>query len=238
VRKAFYEELVTRGYFPRNPESVRNGWKVGGFILFGAIAFIGFTLWSSIGSFAPFAIAILIGLGIVALGVIIASRWMPRKTPKGAEAAARWVAFRRYLDQIERYGDLDEAQEIFAKYLPYAIAFGIEKSWVRKFARDNTPAPHWYGPRYGRYGLGGRPIIVDGGGGGFDAPGIPSLDSMSEGFSGSLQGMSDGLFSMFNQASSSFRPYSSSSGGSSSGGFGGGGGSFGGGGGGGGRGVS
>ena len=59
---------------------------------------------------------------------------------------------------------------------------------------------------------------------------------MSQSFSGSLQGMSDGLFSMFNHASSSFKPYSKSSG--SSGGFGGGGGSFGGGGGGGSRGFS
>lgn len=236
VRKAYYEELVKRGYFPRNPETVRNWWRIGGFVLFGAIAFFGFTLWGTVGSFAPFAIAVLIGLGIMGMGVIIASRWMPRKTPKGAEAAARWVAFRRYLEQIEQYGDLEEAQDIFEKYLPYAIAFGIEKSWVRKFARINTPAPRWYGPRHMRdWHRGGRPVIVDGGG--FDTPGMPSLNDMSGGFSSSLQGMSDGLFSMFNEASSSFRPYSSSSG-RSGGGFGGGGGSFGGGGGGGGRGFS
>lgn len=233
VRKAFYNELVKRGYFPHNPESVRNGWRIGGFILFGLVAFLGFLIWDSVGNFAPFALAVLIGLGIVALTIIIASRWMPRKTPKGAEAAARWIAFRRYLEQIEQYGDLEEAQDIFEKYLPYAIAFGIEKSWVRKFARVNTPAPRWYGPRYGR---GRRPVIVNSGGGGFDTPGMPSLDDMSGGLSGSLQSMSDGLFGMFNQASSSFRPYSSSSG-SSGGGFSGGG-SFGGGGGGGSRGFS
>ena len=235
IRKAYYQELVKRGYFPRNPESVRNWWRIGGFVLFGGVAFIGFQLWAVVGSFAPFAIAVLIGLGILGIAVILAAGWMPRKTPKGAQAAARWVAFRRYLEQIEQYGDLQEAQDIFAKYLPYAVAFGIEKSYVRKFARVNTPAPHWYGPRHGRHWRGGRWVTVDGGGG-IDMPDVPSLDSMSQSFSGSLQGMSDGLFSMFNQASTSFRPYSKSSG--SSGGFGGGGGSFGGGGGGGSRGFS
>ncbi len=236
VRKAYYAELVQRGYFPSNPESVRTGWRIGGMVLFGAIAFLGFVFWGAVGSFAPFAIAVLIGLGIVAIGVIIASRWMPRKTPKGAEAAARWVAFRRYLEQIEQYGDLAEAQDVFEKYLPYAIAFGIEKSWVRKFARIGAPAPRWYGPRHMRDWHRQRPVIVNSGGGG-SGPGMPSLNDMSGGFSSSLQGMSDGLFSMFNQASSTFRPYSNSSG-RSGGGFSGGGGSFGGGGGGGSRGFS
>ncbi len=239
VRKAFYQELVQRGYFPRNPETVRRYWRIGGVVLLAGIVFFGFQLWSIVGSFAPFVLAVLFGLGISGIALIIMAGYMPRKTPKGAEAAARWVAFRRYLEEIERYQDLKQAQEIFARYLPYAVAFGIEKSWVRKFARVDTPAPGWYGPRHGRGWPHNRPVVIDSGrgGGGFDMPSAPSLDSMSESFSGSLQGMSDGLFAMFNQASSSFRPYSESSGGSS-GGFGGGGGSFGGGGGGGSRGFS
>jgi len=238
VRKAFYKELVDHGYFGRNPESVRNAWRIGGIVVLVGVAIIGFQLWSVVGNFAPFALAVLIGLGLVAVSIVIASNWMPKKTAKGAEAAARWVAFRRYLEQIDQYSDLQEAQDIFAKYLPYAVAFGIEKSWVRKFSRVDTPAPRWYGPRYGGGRYGNRPVLTGGGGGSLNMPGMPSLDSMSEGFSGSLQGMSDGLFSMFNQASSSFRPYSSSSSGGSRGGsFGGGGGSFGGGGGGGGRGF-
>jgi uncharacterized membrane protein len=238
VRTAFYEELVQRGYFPSNPEKVRRNWRIGGFVMLGGIAFIGFQLWSSVGSFAPFAIAVLIGLGVTGLALLIAAGFMPRKTPQGAEAAARWIAFRRYLEEIEKYDDLQQAQEIFARYLPYAVAFSIETSWVRKFASVDTPAPRWYGPRHGRTWPHNRPVIVGtGGGGGLDMPNMPSLDSMSEGFAGSLQGMSDGLFNMFKQASSSFSPYSESSGGGRSGGFGGGGGSFGGGGGGGGRGF-
>ena len=192
VRKAYYEELVKRGYFPHNPDTIRSRWKIGGFVLLGAMAIIGIRLWSSIGNFAPFAIAVLIGLGILGAAIVIASRWMPRKTPKGAEAAARWVAFRRYLEQIEQYGDLQEAKDIFARYLPYAVAFGIEKSWVRKFSRVDTPAPRWYGPRAGRnWRTGrGRPVIV-GDGGGLDMPGMPSLNDMSGGMTSSLQGMSN-----------------------------------------------
>jgi uncharacterized protein len=69
------------------------------------------------------------------------------------------------------------------------------------------------------------------------------MQDVSDSFGGSLQGMSDGMFAMFNEASKVFRPYSSNTGGTGSrgsfggGGFSGGGGSFGGGGGGGSRGF-
>ena len=105
---------------------------------------------------------------------------MPRKTPAGAEAAAKWRAFRNYLASIERYEKLDEAQGIFDRYLPYAIAFGLESSWVDKFSRVPTASPGWYGddvtpspgpfagrgypgPWYGPYG--GGTVIIPGGGG-------------------------------------------------------------------------
>lgn len=237
IKKDLYEELVRHGYFPENPESVRTRWQVLSFVVMGAAVGIGFVSWGTIGSFAPMIIALLFGIGVAGGALLIASRAMPRKTQKGAEAAAKWIAFRRYLEEIDRHQDLEQAREIFSSYLPYAIAFGIEKSWVRKFARVDTPAPHWYGPHYGprRYGRG---TWVGGGtsspGGEFDMPSMPSLNEMSSGLGQSLQSMSDGLFDMFDSASEAFKPYSSSSGG---GGFSGGGGGFGGGGGGGGRGF-
>lgn len=264
VKAAVYDELVDRGYFPSNPESVRKIWRVIAFVIIGLAIFGGVVLLGTVGSFAPFFIVLLIGIGVAGIAALIAGRSMPRKTDKGALAAARWAAFRRYLAEIDRQQDLSTAQDIFNKYLPYAIAFGIEKSWVRKFAEVGTPAPDWYGPYGGgrrrrRYGMPVPvPVFIPGAGYGGDAGGgdasggggggvdVPDLQDMSDSFAGSLQGMSDGLFDMFDEASKTFQPYSSSGsgtglgrGGGFSGGFSGGfGGGFGGGGGGGGRGFS
>lgn len=254
IKTAVYEELVKRGYFPRNPETVRNTWRFIAIGIIGAAIFGGIVLWGAVGSFAPLFIVLLIGIGVAGLATLIASGAMPRKTEKGADAAVRWAAFRRYLVEIDRHQDLESAREIFSKYLPYAVAFGIEKSWVRKFAEIDTPAPTWYGGYggYGRYGRRGYPrrgpVFIPGGVGGDGSSdggggiGMPDLQNMSDTFAGSLQGMSDGLFDMFDQASKAFSPVSSSGGsaggGGFSGGFSGGGGSFGGGGGGGGRGFS
>jgi uncharacterized membrane protein YgcG len=131
---------------------------------------------------------------------------MPAKTRKGSEEAAKWQAFRTYLANIEKYRDLKEATDQFEKYLPYAIAFGMERRWVTAFTKvEATPVPDWYIPRYG-------PLLVPAGGIGSPkgaamlprgaAPGgagsVPSLSEVGAGMAGGLQSFSDGFVTMLN----------------------------------------
>jgi uncharacterized membrane protein len=162
-----------------------------------------------------------VALGITALLVGIVGRHMPSKTAKGAEEAAKWDAFRNYLKNIEGYEEIAQAGELFEKYLPYATAFGLDRSWIHKFAAvPHTPIPPWYYPYgYGRpiYQAGNRPAGSSGSG---TAPALPSLDSAAGGMAGGLESMSAGLTRMLNSTASTLRstPPSSSSG-RSSGGF-------------------
>jgi uncharacterized membrane protein YgcG len=203
------------------------------------------------------ALAICPGLALLAsaLGLVLVAPHMPRKTSQGAEEAAKWLAFKRYLETIEKHGDLAEVKDKFEEFLPYAIAFGVERSLINKFKTVDTPAPTWWGPVYPGYGYGhphyggvwggsstgqaeagGPPGPLAGEGGG-----MPTLTGMSEGLGTSLASMSDGLGAMLSSASSTLTstppPQTSSSGGWSGGGFSGGGFSGGGGGGGGSRGF-
>jgi uncharacterized membrane protein len=190
------------------------------------------------------------GLALVTtmIALWVVSRHMPRKTPQGVEEAAKWLAFKNYLQNIEQYADLETVKDKFEQYLPYAMAFGLEKRLIHKFSAVNTPAPHWWGPGlpyppyYGGYGgpvgrassggpAGGPPGPLAG-----ESGGAPSLSSMSETIGTSLANMSDSLGTLLNSASSTLTstpPQTSAQGGFSGGGFSGGG-SFGGGGGGGG----
>jgi uncharacterized membrane protein len=239
IQKQLYETLVERGYFPASPSSVRTRYSLlGGLILVGGILLsVAFACllssWASGAAFCP-------GAAIALLGVLmlVLAQFMPHKTQEGKELALKWKAFKRYLEDLERYADLQEATELFEKYLPYAIAFGMESTWVNKFTRLPSdvfvPLPTWYRPYYAPGRGAGRGSMAPGGGG-RSGGGLPSLNEASEGLSGGLQSMSDGLISMLNTASSTFSstPSSSSSGGGgwSGGGGGGGGGSGGGGGG-------
>ncbi|MEI2420444.1 hypothetical protein V6O07_09225, partial [Arthrospira platensis SPKY2] len=110
--------------------------------------FLGFILMVALIDLTPAAILPGFGLGVTAVGFLILGRYMPRKTDKGAEIAARWQAFRTYLKDIQRYGgDLEQQKAIWDRWLPYAIAFGVDKEYIRQFEAVNAPAPGWYVPR-------------------------------------------------------------------------------------------
>jgi len=255
IKKEIYEAVVAEGLFPSSPEGVRNQFGCTAAVLMIVAAGLGIVLVALFGNLTGAAVLPGVGLGFAAIALMILSRYMPRKTDKGAEEAARWQAFRTYLKDIDKYSDLEAQKEIWDRWLPYAIAFGFEKEYIRKFEQVQAPAPGWYFPTPTAYG-GHRPWYYDtpgtprpvstGGGsmlpsGGGMMPG-GGLSDMSKGMGTSLAAMSAGLGAMLASASSTFtsRPSSSSSGGgwsSGGGGFSGGGFSGGGGGGGGGGGF-
>lgn len=219
-----YAEVTTRGLFVSNPKSSRASWKGLAIavlvVLGGGSAFIGSTLdvpgWGYL----------FIGSLVSGVVVLVFSGSMPKRTTAGAQEMRRWEAFRNYLRDLTDYQDLPTAQQSFERYLPYAIAFGVERAWVRRFQDLQLPAPVWYRPILipgqsqtpGGPAVGGMPMGAPMGvPGGLPAGGF-SLDSISEGLFGSLHNMSNVLTSA---------PSSSGSGHGRA--FGGGGGGFGGG---------
>ncbi|MDT8307759.1 MAG: DUF2207 domain-containing protein [Anaerolineae bacterium] len=222
IRSQLYEELVSEGLTASSPEGVRQRYGCLAFLVGGVGIISAFALPSLFGGIST-VVCPAIGLVLTAVVLFGFSRVMPAKTEAGAVAAAKWLAFKRYLRDIEKYSDLQEARDIFEQYLAYAVAFGLERSWIRKFSSiPGVPIPPWYQPhpRYGGYG--GGPIFFPGGGrqgssgsGGRPGGGMPDLESMSGGLTGGLEAMSGGLTRMLNSTQSvlqSTRPSSSSSG--------------------------
>lgn len=147
LQNALYDEVVRRGFFPASPLATRD--------LYFKIAKWGAVLVPTVGlcayfftfTVAPLALFPLLALELFFIGLLGLSRVMPQRTAAGATAFARWSAFKRYLAQVEKYTELNKAQDQFARYLPYAIAFGLEKTWIEKFSRGTAaPAPTWYIP--------------------------------------------------------------------------------------------
>lgn len=233
IQRQLYDELVDSGFFPAPPESIRNRFSVLAGLVLAAAAVSAFI----IAAVLPEDIAIVaacpgIALGLSGAMLLYVARHMPRKTQKGVEEAAKWMAFKKYLEKIEQYEKIEQATELFEKYLPYATAFGIERAWIRKFSQmAQTPPPTWYYPYPGHYGGYGRPFPSGSGGsssgerGGSREGGRPTLEGMSGGLTGGLAAMSGGLTRMLNSSSRVMQtaPPSQSSSGGFSGGFSGGG---------------
>jgi len=235
-----YQEVVQEGFFPSSPQSTRNRWSLLGVLGLIVAAGLAFMMEALLGSFSPWAGCPGAALAAAMIGLIIVGRAMPRKTPQGAEETAKWLAFKRYLETIEKHADLQAVKDKFDAYLPYAVAFGLERRLISQFAAVDAPAPAWWGPVFvpgygyplpGHPGGGAHPVA-----GGPPGPlagekgGAPSLAGMSQSIGASLASMSTGLGTLLSSAGTvltSTPPTSSSGhggGGWSGGGFGGGGG--------------
>jgi uncharacterized protein (TIGR04222 family) len=213
-------EAVQAGLLADNPKKVRARWFGYGF---GLAVLLGVITFAMAKTEVPGWAWFLVGSIPSVIIVWAFSPFMPRRTARGAQEQKKWEAFKNYLEDLTRFHDVGASQEIFERYLPYAVAFGVEKEWVRRFEGMPVPPPTWYHPVFipgyvGRVGpMGGTPLGGAGGLGGGGIGGGFSLDTISDGLFGSLHSMSSVLTS------------APSSSGSARGGFGGGGGGFGGG---------
>jgi uncharacterized membrane protein len=241
IKKLMYETVTEKGLFVANPRLVRGKWigiGVGVIALSLLFGCLGTVILSVI---TDTAILLAFGPGILGIGFLIIAYFMPKKTQKGADEAAKWKAFFTYLKNIGEYTDLEKAADLFERYLPYAIAFGINKAYIRQWEPvQQVSAPQWYGPQHPQqwYDMPQQHTSTSPRPPGHGSPAsqghhAPTLSETSTSMSSGLSNMSAGLSSMLSTAASTLSSRPASSGGGSSGGWSGGGFSGGGGGGGG-----
>jgi uncharacterized membrane protein len=168
--------------------------------------------------FLQAAAPVIIAAAIAIVGALYAAaKLLPAYTAEGRRLEDEVEGLRQYLgvaekDDLARLKRPPRTREEFAKFLPYAVALGVEKTWADEFARV----------------LGASALAAA------TASYYSSTSGDSHSMFGSSGGFTDSIASMGQTISAASTPPGSSSGGSDSGGGGGGGGSSGGGGGGGG----
>lgn len=139
LKKIIYKSLVSKDYFRSSPDNIRNGYTIAGVLLLVLGFILGTILSDSIG-----ARAVLAGIltGIPVLGF---ARFMPSKTISGARALTDVKGFEEFLsraekDRLERMMD----ENLFEKYLPYAIALNVVDRWSSAFEGIFQKPPEWY----------------------------------------------------------------------------------------------
>ena len=157
IKNGIFDGLMERGYFQHRPDYVRGGFVTGGIAAGIILIFIGNALAQRMGmAAAPFLVA-----AIVSAAIIIGFGWfMPARTPQGAKALAGVLGFEDFLTHVEadRMDRIAQTPETFEKFLPFAMALGVEKKWVGAFQNIYTQPPSWY--QGGSYGGGFYPLAV------------------------------------------------------------------------------
>jgi uncharacterized membrane protein len=165
IKNNIFDALMQHGYFQHRPDYVRSGYVAGGVVL-GVLLFLTGNWFSQKTGVAlvPFFIA-----AIVSGAIIAGFGWfMPARTANGAKALAGVLGFEDFLTHVEadHMERVSQTPETFEKFLPFAMALGVEKKWVGAFQNIYSQPPSWY--QGGNYSGGFYPLMF-----------VNSLDNMT-----------------------------------------------------------
>jgi uncharacterized membrane protein YgcG len=156
IKSSIFGSLISRGYYLHRPDTVRATYIGAGLLVgFLAVAFGG-AVSANLGmAGAPFILA-----GILSGAVICGFGWfMPARTDAGAHALEGVLGFEDFLVHVEsdRFNRMVKTPEMFEKFLPFAMALGVEKNWSNAFKNIYTQPPSWY--QGGNFGPGFYPYL-------------------------------------------------------------------------------
>jgi Predicted membrane protein (DUF2207) len=198
IRTDIMSSLRSKGMYLLDPESAP-----------------GYSIAAAIAILIPFAVAqftgyidffasissLIVAMLISALIWWLFARRMTAKTVQGGRTRVAILGFQEFMNRVEADRLKRMPPDTFEKYLPYAMALGVEHTWAKKFEGIIQNPPQWY--------VSPTPYAV----GGFH----PMF------FAGSMHAMSSNMHEVFVSAPRSSSTGSGWSGGGGGGGFSGGG---------------
>ncbi len=141
IKQDIKAALKNKGMYLLDPDSA-NGYSVGGALLivtpFLLAQFSGFKqIFSSV--------VLLIACGIVSAIIWwLFAREMSAKTVQGARTRIAVLGFQEFMNRVDADRLKRMPPDTFEKYLPYAMALGVEHQWAQAFAGIVQNPPNWY----------------------------------------------------------------------------------------------
>jgi uncharacterized membrane protein len=197
IREEIMGALKAKDLYSTDPESAKGLALVG--ILIIALPFLWLQLTGAI-RLGNSPLVLGVGIALTALIVYLFGHHLAAKTVRGARTRVECLGFKEFMTRVDGDRIKRMPPDTFEKFLPYAMAFGVEQYWAKAFQGLITEPPSWYvGSGYGTPGMMWTPLM----------------------FTNSMSSFSTSAFQSFSAAP---QASSSGSGFGSGGGFGGGGG--------------
>jgi uncharacterized protein (TIGR04222 family) len=136
VQEALYRDAMAAKWFRARPDKVRTLWTALGILAILAaagawVALVAFTTWGWLG------LPLLVGAVVLAL----VARRMPARTARGTAMLRRTRGFRTVIATAETHmSRWAEQENVFTRYLPYAVVFGLTDKWAKAFEGLADPA--------------------------------------------------------------------------------------------------
>ena len=144
IKTGIFDRLLGRGFYHARPDNVRARWIVAGVVLGGLTAIGGGAMAAG---FLMTPVPFIVAGVLVAAILLFFSLIMPARTEAGTRALEHVLGFEEFLRRVESEHlkrIIIGHPELFDRYLPFAMAFGVERRWARAFEGIYTQPPTWF----------------------------------------------------------------------------------------------
>lgn len=143
IKSSLLEQLLQKGYYASRPDRVRYTYVAIGIAV--AVA----SIYGAAFLQEHYGLALQTGLagGLLSSAIIMGFGWlMPARTIRGTRVLEQILGFEEFLTRVEsdRFARVIKTPQMFEKFLPFAMALGVERNWARAFEAIYTQPPTWY----------------------------------------------------------------------------------------------
>ncbi len=143
IRDRLFDSLLRHGVYERRPDRVKATYFGIGVVTAVVIGLFGNLAADRVGLATVTVMLAAVGTGAVIAGL---GQLMPVRTRVGARLVRQVRGFEEFLSRVEsdRFRRMITGPEMFERYLPYAMALGVEKKWAAAFEDMYREPPEWY----------------------------------------------------------------------------------------------
>jgi uncharacterized membrane protein len=146
IKRGVMGALKTKGMYTLDPTSA-SGYQGLGLVLvilpYFALQAFGFADFLS-------SVPLAIGSGLIAVAIIvIIGRQLTATSLKGARTQVQIKGFQEFMNRVDADRLKRMPPDTFEKFLPYAMALGVEHRWAKAFEGIIQNPPSWYQGTYG-----------------------------------------------------------------------------------------
>ncbi len=145
IKDDIFSSLRRKGMYLLDPESAA-GYSLVALIII-AIPLVLGQVTGAISLFESVGLAIAAGV-VSAIIFFLFARVMSAKTLLGARTRIQVLGFQDFMNRVDADRIKRLPPDTFEKYLPYAMALGVEAAWAIAFAGIVTQPPSWYAGPY------------------------------------------------------------------------------------------
>ena len=141
IKSEIMSALKAKGMYTVDPDSAPGYWDLGFLLValpYAALQVFGFADFLS-------SVPMAIGCGLIAVAIIlIIGRQLTATSLKGARTQVQIKGFQEFMNRVDADRLKRMPPDTFEKFLPYAMALGVEHRWAKAFEGIIQNPPTWY----------------------------------------------------------------------------------------------